>query len=136
MRNPLSIAYIWFEYNDLMRSWDSLDGESFAQRVASLYTSLIVKYNALNYKSFLLLPYHVKYVINLKSHAGHTHSNSNGLLVKYHLLQPHLIVDLASLKAEYIEAYAITWCKCNMLAKLVDSKPSFCALPPLNNPPR
>ena len=124
-----AVFSIWTAYNDLMWSWGSLDRESFNNHVNSLYDTLIKKYNILNYQSFLLLPHHVRYIKNINSHASNTHSNTNGLLVKYHLLQPTPVFDLAFLEDDYHHAYSITWCKCNTLAKFVDNKPCFCALP-------
>lgn len=133
-RNDLiynAIYSIWFDYNNLMRDItnDRLTHQEFTEHVTSLQHHLITKFNSLNRESFLLLPHHVRYLINLKSASTNTNSiSSSGLLVRYHLTQPPLNLVSHTFNSDIIDAYNNTWCSQDTLGTITDSKPRFKAL--------
>ena len=117
-----------------------LTHDEYKDHVLSLKHHLITKFNQLNYQSFLLLPTHVRHLINLNSAAANTHSTStSGLLVRYHLIQPPLNLVTHTLNDDIIDAYTNTWCSHGTLGTITNSKPKFKALltlKPALPPPR
>ena len=123
-----AIFSIWYEYNHIMRHMTRFSDDEYRSRVTHLSDHLIDKFNSLNRRSFLLVPYHVQYLINRRSASSNSRSTSSGLLVRYHLIQSPLSFDLDNLSDNVIDAYSRTWCKRNSLGIIINSIPQFIAL--------
>ena len=116
---------IWCDYNNLMRSIESMTPEEYTDYKNSVIPRLTDKINHHNHEAFTTLPHHALFVSHLSKSQGHRESSSGGLAVRSWLIQPHLSYSLNSLEHKFIDAYSNSWCKNSVFAHLVDSKPKF-----------
>ena len=123
------LIYTWYNYNSLMFGHYGAPGDQeYSGHIDSLLHHLISKFNSLNNQSFLLLPTHVRHLINLKSLPSN--SMSGGILIRYHLTLPPLTLVMHTLEADLYAAYSDTWCSKNTLGTFTsNNKPIFKALP-------
>ena len=100
----------------------SPSAQVFDEHLSGTKQRLILKFNELNYNSFLILPHHIRYIDNCNSNNTRRDKSTNGLLARYHLLQPMLTYDLNNPTDSILKAYSLTWCKNNTLGELDGSK--------------